>query len=218
MSTQRRAIRAPVLFMAEECPTVWLPRISWISSSVDRHLGYSAFGDREWRCCGRMFHFSPCMFGSGFATAVTVTKCDGVGGRGGWEGKPRCPGEVAACPSGDTGRPLGWWGWGRRGRCIRQGADPGSRGPGCSLAAGDHSDRKREERRAPGMCSGLKHLLPKPSQTISVPKAIVAQVADWESRWLGAPFIYKLCNPGSAVPGRLLPHLSDRRAHEVTYT
>lgn len=124
---------------------LWRPRISLISSSVDRHLGFSAFGDRGWHCCGRplVFKFScehqcqflPCMSGRGFTAAVTVTKCDGVRSRGGWEGKPRCPGEVAACPSGDTGRPSGWWGWGRRGQCIRQGSDSGSRGPvlaGCS--------------------------------------------------------------------------------------
>lgn len=27
-----------------------------------------------------------------------------------WDGRPRCPGEVGACPSGDTGSPSGRWG------------------------------------------------------------------------------------------------------------
>lgn len=155
-----------------------------ISSSVDRHLGFSAFGDRGWRCCGRprvfkfpcehQCQFSPCMSGWGFTAAVTVTKCDGIGSRGGWEGKPRCPGEVAACPSGDTGSPSGGWGWGRRGQSIRPGSDSGGRGPvlaGCSgQEEGGQTCPWKVQR-------GLKHLLPQPSQIICVPKAVVAQVA-----------------------------------------
>lgn len=99
---------------------------------------------------------------------ASVAEADGKESQG-------VPGKWLLVPLGTRGDPRGGGAGADEasasGRALTRGA-----GALCSLAA---VDREREDRPAPGMCRGLKHLLPKPSQIICVPKAIVAQVADW---------------------------------------